>query len=864
MEIKRRKKLNLNFLLKRKFLSKILLSVLFVLFTISIFVIGGFSYKQGYMSNLKNSLNFSTPINFVKGKIPRTVETIIIDIKFKNFLKIQKERNEALIKKVLKSDEYVPAKVSYAGKKVKVNIRLKGDLLDHLEGKKWSYRIKTKGDNTIFGMKQFSIHHPKTRNYIYEWAFHKSLKKEGLVALRYKFIKVILNGEDLGIYAVEEHFEKRLIENNNKKAGPIIRFNEDLYWESILSSNRDGVTPLHDYNGVFSSNIDAFKSNQIMNDSLEFKNFTKAISLLESFRSGEKSTSEVFDIDLLSTYYAMIDLYGANHGLSWTGLRYYFNPISSYLEPIGFDAVAGFPINNIVANIENSINSNATGIKDYMSLIFDDQEFNKLYIKKLTKFSSKSYLDSLFSELENELNDNLTILYSEWPFIKLDKNMLYDNQKVIRQFLNPPKAVQAYTSFKDDNNIQLSISNIQTLPIKIESLTVNDSVKINTDKIVILKGKKFNKKVSYTNIDFIIPEKIILSDSIPLKINYSITGTNKTKLVNVFPWNNFEKSFVENDYIRKIDNTSNFNFIKSYEDSIVFKKGTYKISEDIHINANSKVILNEGTTIDLINNSSIISKSPFFMKGTREAPVKITSSDSTGQGLFILKAGSKSELNNVIFENLSAPKKNSWSLTGAITFYESDVQINNCLFHNNIIGDDYLNIVRSDFDITNSNFTNVNADAFDSDFSTGYMKKVVFENIGNDGIDVSGTKLEIYKVTMTRVSDKGISSGEKSNIIADVVDINNSEIAICCKDNSTILISNCNINSNTIGITAFQKKPEFGPANIIATNTQINNTTNPFLIETGSKLLLDGKEIKSNNEKVKDLLYGVIYGKSSK
>ena len=252
------------------------------------------------------------------------------------------------------------------------------------------------------------------------------------------------------------------------------------------------------------------------------------------------------------------------------------------------------------------------------------------------------------------------------------------------------------------------------------------------------------------------------------------------------------------------------------------------------------------------------------MKGTREAPVKITSSDSTGQGLFILKAGSKSELNNVIFENLSAPKKNSWSLTGAITFYESDVQINNCLFHNNIIGDDYLNIVRSDFDITNSNFTNVNADAFDSDFSTGYMKKVVFENIGNDGIDVSGTKLEIYKVTMTRVSDKGISSGEKSNIIADVVDINNSEIAICCKDNSTILISNCNINSNTIGITAFQKKPEFGPANIIATNTQINNTTNPFLIETGSKLLLDGKEIKSNNEKVKDLLYGVIYGKSSK
>ena len=175
-----------------------------------------------------------------------------------------------------------------------------------------------------------------------------------------------------------------------------------------------------------------------------------------------------------------------------------------------------------------------------------------------------------------------------------------------------------------------------------------------------------------------------------------------------------------------------------------------------------------------------------------------------------------------------------------------------------------MNIVRSDFSIIDTHFTNVNADAFDSDFSVGFMKKVVFDNIGNDGIDISGTELEIEDISMSKVGDKGISSGEKSDLSVDRIEINNSEIAICCKDNSTILISNANLDSNTIGITAFQKKPEFGPAKITATNIQINNTLNPFLIETSSKLLLDGKEIKSNNDKVKDLLYGVIYGKSSK
>ena len=34
----------------------------------------------------------------------------------------------------------------------------------------------------------------------------------------------LFNGRDLGIYALEEHFEKRLIEHNRMREGPIVRF----------------------------------------------------------------------------------------------------------------------------------------------------------------------------------------------------------------------------------------------------------------------------------------------------------------------------------------------------------------------------------------------------------------------------------------------------------------------------------------------------------------------------------------------------------------------------------------------------------------------------------------------------------------
>ena len=173
--------------------------------------------------------------NYYKGFFARG-ENITIDIEYEDYQKLAYKRKIALNKQklVTAKDDYVSAKIRYKDKYVKVKLRLKGDNLDHLEGEKWSFRIKVSGDNTIFGMKIFSIQHPRTRNYIYEWIFHQALKSEEVLSLRYKFINVTLNGRNLGVYALEEHFEKRLIEFNKHREGPIVRFNENLYWDEKL------------------------------------------------------------------------------------------------------------------------------------------------------------------------------------------------------------------------------------------------------------------------------------------------------------------------------------------------------------------------------------------------------------------------------------------------------------------------------------------------------------------------------------------------------------------------------------------------------------------------------------------------------
>ncbi|MGK0324504.1 MAG: hypothetical protein ACJAR4_002556, partial [Psychroserpens sp.] len=95
------------------------------------------------------------------------LEAIQLTFNEKAFNKIEKKRFKALSKGVLETNDqdYVPATVTFQDKDYKAEVRLKGDWTDHLKGDKWSFRIKLKGDETILGMRKFSIHHPQTRGF---------------------------------------------------------------------------------------------------------------------------------------------------------------------------------------------------------------------------------------------------------------------------------------------------------------------------------------------------------------------------------------------------------------------------------------------------------------------------------------------------------------------------------------------------------------------------------------------------------------------------------------------------------------------------------------------------------------------------
>ena len=183
-------------------------------------------------------------------------------------------------------------------------------------------------------MKSFSLQHPKTRRFVYEWVFHQALTREDIVALRYEFVELTVNGKDLGVYALEEHFDKRLVEYRRRREGPILKFDESLHWSDIAATGEVGDLSPTGLRGFRAAAVDTFGAVPPKDDP-QYPVVLTATSLLEAFRAGELPVAQAFDSKKLATYFALLDLLGAEHGGVWHNIRFYYDPIASRLEPVG-------------------------------------------------------------------------------------------------------------------------------------------------------------------------------------------------------------------------------------------------------------------------------------------------------------------------------------------------------------------------------------------------------------------------------------------------------------------------------------------------------------------------------------------------
>jgi hypothetical protein len=810
--------------------------------------------------------------------LPVDLDTLKIIIKPEDYAVLGENRTTALKAGVLRDThrDKVKGKLVVNGDTMKIKLRLKGDLQDHWSHEnQWSFRVWIRGNNAYDGITKFEFQRPERRKDLNEWFFHEILKDQGILALRYKFVQAYINDVNVGIYAIEENYRKELIENNKRRSGVTFRFNCSKYWHYKYGAHPDRL---------IGAPIEPYSIGDLTEENPLFQQFLTAKALIERWTTGELKLGEVFDLGLLAKYFSVVDLYGGQHGAWLDNMKFYYNPVTSLIEPIGHDnstmvylasskLLDGRKLlgeRRLLTTEEEPMNFNELN-SDFINLwydrIFADEEFYKHYIGSLESISNEHWLNSFLDTLAPKLADAERIIGVNQPNYKFSgADVIKANAKFIRGFLTPPNGIETYLAEVDTTTgkVAFQVRNTHFSPFYINQIFYKDSVIHQLEKPILVQS---NSKSANTAVEFelVLPQILVRKKKFTerVKVGYSMIGGTEAFVSTPFPWS--ESSFAKATAILKArkSNYNEFSFLEIKSESVTIPAGKWTISKLLTIDASKALLVLPGADITLTNGASILCYGGVEMIGTSHNPISIHAKNE-GQGLAVINSKKHSQLSNVNFFGLQRFKIDSWELPASVTFYNSNVTIDQCKFEKNLVGDDYLNIFRSEFMLSNSEFKNCLADAFDGDFINGTINQVTFNNVGNDGIDFSGSSIKVNKVSFNGVGDKAISVGERSQLSAQNVSIINAEIGINSKDASVVNVSETTIDSTRIPLIAFMKKAEYGASSIYAENVTMRNFESSYMLEGKSQIVIDGEVKPATHENVKSLLYGAEFGKSSK
>jgi Right handed beta helix region/CotH kinase protein len=812
--------------------------------------------KATYYNNILLSiarLDFSFLKNFASSTTAG-IEHFQIDLKFKHLQRIQFLREEALKHKYIPAefkDESFPATLTIDGEPYDVDLSIAGLMTSHVvDPDKWSFEVKVKGEKTIYGLKVFGMLLPNSRGFMTDWLAFEVMKERGLIGLRTDFVRVSINGKDTGIFYLEERFDKQLIEGSKLREGIIFKLDEGFK---------------------------AYKEKQILKTENMRDQYLMAKRMWQEVVAGDLPAEQFFDMKKMGTVFASTDLFNNMHPLYPGNLRFYFNPVTGLAEPIAreYGSLHNYDLSTMAMFLETPRPENYRHNKlrndPVLKIIYNNEEFQRNYIRENEILSSELFLDSLFAKKGQKIEAVVKKVYADWPFYQLPSEKLYENAQYIRDHLHPATDyISAYYAEKKDSTVIVHIRNNQDLPVEVSYLTWKNKVILQPAKNTIIpaRGKTAPNQVNLYN--FTMPKGFDVDSMLSqLTIHYNMMGSAANKRNSlVFPWSYEERLDRGRNPIVKPVNYKSFSFIKETDKALTIPAGTWQVNEDLIIPEGKIFAFEPGATLDLINKAKIICNTTVRSIGTEEHPVTIMSSDSSSRGFIILRAPERSRLEHTNMKYLNNPKDYGYGIPGAVTFFESPVDIVHTTFESNIQGDDFLNIVRTNFTMDQTTFKNIGADAFDCDFCLGEVANSKFINIGNDGIDVSGTKITIRDVYMELVHDKAFSCGEDSDMKLFNCEIINSSLALTAKDKSHIEAENVTIQKCDVGVSAYQKKPEFGPATVNLKNCKITDLSHAepyfYLVEPGSVVITDGVRIDTLNPKTIDLLYGNKYGEASK
>ena len=794
-----------------------------------------------------------------------------IDIKFRNLETLRQRRAEALAMGVYEQEEgdLVPAVIRLEDRAVRVRVRLKGDAVEGQFGQSsWSFRVQVRGDDHVQGMRRFNLQPAFARDFHSEPLFLHHVRSAGVLAPRFSFVRVSLNGDDLGIMAIEEHFSKELLESQGRREGVILKLDESKYWAFTARADRF-ASPLGNF---YTARMVPFRMTTVAGNPALLNDLQVATGLYKGFIAGEIPASEVFDAELMGRFLALVDTWSAWHAASWRNIRFYYNPVTARLEPIAYDAelrLIGFHTP-----------------EPMHGLLFADSQIRNAYESTLRRLASDSEGGVPVQELQEMQDRMLPVLHRRFPLLTpLDIEGLpaeaaarleVDPVSRVRfaansdpRYERPPPTLGPDRFRASDlilaDRIEvagggslLELRNLVPFPVSVR-LPAADSLGAD--------GGAVELEVPPTELGS-RPTPVTVEDAAPDSLFVSTPGGQPGAWV--YPARSYPErssrpvpapSLADASDHPAFDYDAGLNVVKSLE-------GTWTVEGVISLPEGVGLELAAGTELLMGPGAAIIVRGPTRFRGEPAAPVVLRANDPLApwKGLAVFNVGTAAEWSDVQISGTSGLAFPDWSLTGSVALHGGEVTMTRVSFADTR-AEDALNLINTRFTVTDIAVTEADSDGVDVDFGEGVVHGGVFTDIGfgggGDALDFAGARARVVGTRFSRVGDKAISVGEGSQVWVDSVLVRDAGVAIVSKDGSFLSASGASVrDSRHFDFMAYVKKPEYGGTFFTIGRPDVGSAAPRVKVQTGSAIELDGSMQEVEDFDV-DVLYNTIMRKGS-
>ncbi|MBN1582685.1 MAG: hypothetical protein JXA89_18385, partial [Anaerolineae bacterium] len=599
----------------------------------------------------------------------------------------------------------------------------------------------------------------------------------------------------------------------------------------------------------------------VIGDHALSKQAVTALGLLRAFQSQKLDASTVFDAERMGRYIAHTNLWGARQGTIEHNERYYYNPLTSQLEPIAYDRFASIPRNVHLIDLAQ----------------YSDPEVMRAFVHEVLRISRPEYLDELRARYNKDLERYYAALAQELPTAKLELpwDTLARRQVSLLAALRPAQTVHAYQRSVDPfgeithSTIDLRVGNLTRYPVILQQLQIGEhTINLCADWIAQedadLLHDQAGDQVVLQHATGIIPQYVTLhiptgtiqelqsqetfSGPGTLQLLTTLVGIEEPIVVDVqqdLPAALSATVLPAQPSIQEAVKRYPFLAMSDRPGFLELKSGTWAVDGDLVLPAGIGLRATQPVTLTFDPGAVFLSSGPLLLRGQEQERIYLVPKQQEWAGIAVLRTDPHdvSLLENVEIRGTTGIHRDGWVTEGGVTFYESAVVLRRCRLLDSA-APGAIRIVRAHFEFIDTEFANSAQNAFDSDFAEGRIEGCAFHDIIENAIDARKSQIAIQDVDLIRVYDKGILASQDSVVTIQALRATDVGIAIASQDMSFVNAQDIRIfQASVAGFAAYRGEKGYGPAIIQASQVVFEEDESTHaLVQQESSITLNGMD----------------------